>query len=129
MSLNDRLDKMMARHVAYAVNHAGERGQFIAKGDTTGSPVLVSIIESPSGLVELGNDLGHQSAQREATIALPVDAVASPAIDDAVTIARGVYAGTWTIISIDSIDAAVVTVRARLVKARRSNAAGSRMAP
>lgn len=129
MSLNDRLDKMMARHVAYAAGHSGERGVYFVKGQTTGTPTIMAFIEAAAGLVELGNDLGHQSARREATATLPTADIASPAIDDAVTIASGVYAGTWTIIAIESVDAAAITVRARLEKGRRSNAAGSRMAP
>ena len=132
MSLNERLDKLMERNARFALGHHGERGAFITKAGALLNPVLqtpllLSVNELPLALDEF-EGMGHQVARREALfVILPdqLDANVVPAIDDTVVLTTGPAAGTWTIIGVESRDAAAITVRARLDKARRSNAPGA----
>jgi len=136
MSLNERLDKLMARNAKTALGHHGERGAFVTKAGALLTPVvqtpaLLSWNELPLTLDEFA-ELGHQVARREALFVILLDQLAAnvvPAIDDTLVLTTGPATGTWTIIGIESRDVAAITVRARMDKARRSNAAGAVTAP
>lgn len=136
MSLNERLDKLMARNAKAAIAHHGERGSFITKAGAlltpiVQTPVSLSWNEIPQSLNEF-EGLGHQVARREATFVVLFEHLAAnvaPAIDDKLALTSGPAAGTWFIISIEARDSAAITVRARLDTARRSNAPGAVTAP